>query len=245
MSGYEPDASAVVTFWRIWSATTPPVVALTLMFLCVLLKSSASWPSTLPAMSSCPCHIVISTGPPDFCVVAAAAAAAGQDGGRDQRGQEADADHFGTSDEDDGAGQVARAVGVEAGGLGEGDARPLGEHERGERVEIGRDGRARRPRGRPRARSSAGPNEPHDGARAGDADRAVAVLEGRVGLGPRLGRLAQLQRRLARQPDGPAAAEERPAVGLARLDRQRRVERGRWRRRPRRRGRAPRGRAAG
>ena len=78
--------------------------------------------------------------------------------------------------------------------------------------------------------SSGGPERPDDGARAGDADRAVAVLEGGVGLGPRLGRLAQLQRRLAGQPDGPAAAEERPPVGLARLDRQRSVERG-WRRR--------------
>ena len=65
MSGYSPDASAVVTFWRIWSATTPPVVALTLMSECVLLKSSASWPRTLPAMSSWPCHIVISVTPPD------------------------------------------------------------------------------------------------------------------------------------------------------------------------------------
>ena len=42
--------------------------------------------------------------------------------------------------EDDRAGQVAGAVGVEPGGLGERDPGALGEDERGERVEVGRDG---------------------------------------------------------------------------------------------------------
>ena len=41
----------------------------------------------------------------------------------------------------------------------------------------------------------------------------MAVLEDGIRLGPRLRRLAQLQRGLVREADRPAAAEERPAVG--------------------------------
>ena len=78
---------------------------------------------------------------------------------------------------------------------------------------IERRGR-RRARRSPRARPRPAP------ARAGratrstrgrrHADRPVAILEGGVGLGPGLRRLAQLQRRLVREADGPAVAEERP-----------------------------------
>ena len=147
-------------FWRIWSATTPPVVALTWMFGCVLLKSSASWPEDLAG------DVVLAVPHRDLhrpagllvVVAPAPAAARDHDGGR-QRGQEADADHFGTSVKDDGAGQVARAVGVEPGGLGEGHPRPLGEHERGERVEVGRDRERAGRAGVLEQPSSAGPND--------------------------------------------------------------------------------------
>ena len=74
--------------------------------------------------------------------------------------------------------------------------------------------RARRPRSRPCARMSetrSGPSRrsaTRAAPRVGDGDRPVAVLHRRVGLGPGTGRLAQLERRLAGQPDRPAAAEE-------------------------------------
>ena len=248
MSGYSPDASAVVTFWRIWSATTPPVVALTLMSECVLLNSSASSPRTLPAMSSWPCHIVISVTPPDLLVVASAAPAAAcerQDDDGRQGEDWPDADHCGTSERTTERVRLRGRSGSSP--AASASATPV----RWARMSEASGSRSSATAMAPAARtlsssaSSADPEEPHRGARAGDADRAVAVLEGRVRLGPRLGGLAQLQRRLAGQPDGPAAAEERPAVGLAGRDRERRVERGRARRPPARRGRSPRGRAAG
>ena len=51
-------------------------------------------------------------------------------------------------------------------------------------------------------------------ARRGDADRPVPVLHGRVRLGPELGRLAQLERRLVGQPDRPAATQEAHLLGV-------------------------------
>ena len=41
----------------------------------------------------------------------------------------------------------------------------------------------------------------------------MAVLHRRIGLGPRLGGLTHLERRLVREPDGPAAAEEGELLG--------------------------------
>ena len=90
---------------------------------------------------------------------------------------------------DDRARQVARAVGVQP-------ARPrrarppCAGRARARRAGRGRARpSARRPRGAPRAMpSSGGPKRPDHGARPGDADRPVAVLERRVGLGPRLRR---------------------------------------------------------
>ena len=105
-------------------------------------------------------------------------------------------------------------------------------------------GRARRPSagsspappsGRPRRRTTVAPaartsstsaglgvaEEPHERARPGDADRTVAVLHSGIGLGPRAGRLAALQRRFGGQPDRPAAAEEHEVLILGGIDGQR------------------------
>ena len=65
---------------------------------------------------------------------------------------------------------------------------------------------------------------PHDAPRPGHADRPVSVLHRRVRLGPRLGRLAQLERCLVRQSDGPSHAQEYEVVERRGLDRQRRLE---------------------
>ena len=64
------------------------------------LNSSASSPSTLPAMSSWPCHIVISAGPPD-CFASSSpppsAARERQHGGGGERREGVEAGHCGTS----------------------------------------------------------------------------------------------------------------------------------------------------
>ena len=79
MSGYAPDASAVVTFWRIWSATTPPVVALTLMFLWVLVELVGELAEHLARDVVLPVPHRDLDRPARLLVVAAAAAAAGSD----------------------------------------------------------------------------------------------------------------------------------------------------------------------
>ena len=55
---------------------------------------------------------------------------------------------------------------------------------------------------------------PGGAAGRGDADRAVAILHGGVGLGPELRRLAQLERRFLDQADAPAAADEGDLFGV-------------------------------
>ena len=166
-------------------------------------------------MSFCPCHIVISTGSPGLLPNRPAAPAAAR-----QRRAAGDEPRPGSSlrilralGEDDRPGQVARPVRVEPRGLGEGDRRALGEDERGERVEVVATAVAPAARTLSRTPSAGAPNDQTTRPGAGDADRPVAVLEDRVGLGPRLRRLAQLERGLVREADGPAAAEERPLVG--------------------------------
>ena len=55
--------------------------------------------------------------------------------------------------------------------------------------------------------------QPDDAALAGDRDRAVPELHGRVGLRPHAGRLAQLKRGLVGQAVGPAVAEKGELAG--------------------------------
>ena len=92
---------------------------------------------------------------------------------------------------------------------GLGQAQPVHPHELGERVDgpalEARAGAAHLLRQARRAPRRA-PRRPGPG---GDADRAVPVLHRGVGLGPELGRLAQLEGGLRGQPDGPAATRRR------------------------------------
>src|SRR5215468_1026853 len=110
--------------------------------------------------------------------------------------------------------QVLRMVGIEAVSLGKLDRHPLDEDELGHRVQsrvhdrgpgAGRVGEHTR---------IDGPDGPHEGSGAGRADRAVAVFHRRVRLGPRGGRLAQLERRFAREAHGPALAQEHELLEL-------------------------------
>src|SRR5262245_9015578 len=119
------------------------------------------------------------------------------------------------------AGQVLRMVGIEPAGLGELDGHPLDEDELGHRirpyVDDGGPG-ARRVGEHTRIDRADGP---HEGSGAGHADRAVTVFHRRVRLGPRRGRLAQLERRLVREAHGPALTQEHELGEPCGLDRQR------------------------
>jgi hypothetical protein len=53
---------------------------------------------------------------------------------------------------------------------------------------------------------------PDNSSRRCDADRAVSVLRGRVGLGPRLGSFPELQRGFARDAMRPSASEKRDLI---------------------------------
>ena len=113
------------------------------------------------------------------------------------------------------SGQVARVVGVEVALPGLREAEPVHPHELGQRVDVAvlevRAGRrAPAPPGPPAPRRT--PRWP--GPAAAMLDRAVPVLHRRVGLGPELGRLAQLEGGLLGQPDGPAAADEGHLLGV-------------------------------
>ena len=121
--------------------------------------------------------------------------------------------------EDDAERQRPRPVGVAAGLAGELDGEALGADEVGHRVEIlAHELRSRRGDvvGQATRRLA---EHPHDGPRPADADRAVAVLHRRVGLGPEAGGLAALQRRLLGDRRGPAATEERDLANRGRGDR--------------------------
>ena len=110
------------------------------------------------------------------------------------------------------------------GGRGRGPWRGRGRGRRAGRGRARPSGRACPPRTGPRcaATSAASPSGgvaevPGDPAGCGDRDRAVAVLHGRVRLGPRLRGLAHLERGLVGEPDGPAAAEEGELLGVDEL----------------------------
>jgi hypothetical protein len=107
---------------------------------------------------------------------------------------------------------VAGPVRVEAPGPRHGQSQPLREDQARHRVGGGLDEQ------RSGAANLVGEvtrqpvERPHERARAGGGDRPVQVLHGWIGLAPRAGGLAKLERRLGRKADGPAPSQEDDVV---------------------------------
>ena len=113
-------------------------------------------------------------------------------------------------------------VGIQAARLGHAHDRALDQHQLHHRIELGlADRRADGPHVLRQPVPSRVAQDPHQRPRAGQADRAVAILHRRVGLRVHPGGLPCLQRRLVGQPDRPARAQEHGVVERPRVHRQR------------------------